>query len=970
MKLKLFSAIELLKAKSGKLPAHLVDMVNRGTAHWVTVKEGPLQGRHLLISGKRPAEGIQSAGRILAGQGIPPHVIQKITGATHAHELPHAQKENDSQGYPTIERNVQIPEHIKREVPRAGTYKIVSVGRKWIKAQPEGSGYAVDLAITPETEKLKPGEKATMMVHSHTERSKYGAKTTVYPASKESTEEASAKKQSAETDRWLGYVLDAADKGYLYDKGLAKLKELGSLDNPEVKSRIEAAKAKINLSKIHQWLGYVKDAAGEGRVYDKGVRTLKNLGIDAYPELKAKMDLSVEQGLQAQKKKETERQTRISKRHMYALDDSPPVGVPTKYRDGVVVFTSVGKTFRADEDTSSIGGPIGREGDKVAYFYYRDATPEEVKQYERSNEEKQNRAAKIDAIKTTVSNVRKQITTDGERPEKANPEGEAVFDTMNIYGGGDKFVVGDKYIWYIRNNGADGDSWAGNNVRTGGAGAIGWRIPYDKKTAEDILSAHAEYKKTVAEKSMRVYSATELLKARSVKYIRRDGAPGSYKYVYKEPSADHSHSTDGESHSAAKGAEFSPEETRAKSVVKGTVYRFNTEKTAVNVVHNAKSPSRAFRIGADRIWVTTPADGTRLERAGYEEVNTGAMRDRTQKSRNDDDGRGLISKFVDYLKNQGEYKIGDKVDEDELQRGIKVEMEHTDSRKIAKQIALDHLKESPTYYRDLSKMEANERGKRKGAKERQKSRVLSATQILLEKAAHKLAYRTEFQGLPISIENARGSVRHWYDPAKDEHGTTKMLYPYGYIRLTEAPDGDAVDCYIGPDKDSRRVFVVHQNNPRTGEYDEDKCMLGFESAQQAKRAYLAHYNDPKFFGGMSVWDVHDFVDHIKRKRKHGMLTTEKAIRMLPTEILLAKALSPAMAKMVKNGAAHWVTVKEGPLEGRGDERPSETWGKNDPLSMEWKKVNNRERQLVNELEARMKYHGSSKKILKQNPFGG
>ncbi len=76
-----------------KLSPHLKAMVRAGGAHWVTVKEGPLKGRHLLIDGPRPALGKQSRGKILAGHGIPPHVVEKITGATHAHHLEHEQSE-------------------------------------------------------------------------------------------------------------------------------------------------------------------------------------------------------------------------------------------------------------------------------------------------------------------------------------------------------------------------------------------------------------------------------------------------------------------------------------------------------------------------------------------------------------------------------------------------------------------------------------------------------------------------------------------------------------------------------------------------------------------------------------------------------------------------------------------------------------------------------------------------------------
>jgi len=51
-------------------------------------------------------------------------------------------------------------------------------------------------------------------------------------------------------------------------------------------------------------------------------------------------------------------------------------------------------------------------------------------------------------------------------------------------------------------------------------------------------------------------------------------------------------------------------------------------------------------------------------------------------------------------------KITEKdVDKKELEMGIKVEMEHTKNKAIAKRIALDHLAELPDYYSRLKKME-------------------------------------------------------------------------------------------------------------------------------------------------------------------------------------------------------------------------------------------------------------------------
>lgn len=49
-------------------------------------------------------------------------------------------------------------------------------------------------------------------------------------------------------------------------------------------------------------------------------------------------------------------------------------------------------------------------------------------------------------------------------------------------------------------------------------------------------------------------------------------------------------------------------------------------------------------------------------------------------------------------------------DKQQLEMGIKVELEHTDCKELAKEIAKDHLKEMPDYYTRLKKMEKGEDG--------------------------------------------------------------------------------------------------------------------------------------------------------------------------------------------------------------------------------------------------------------------
>lgn len=97
-------------------------------------------------------------------------------------------------------------------------------------------------------------------------------------------------------------------------------------------------------------------------------------------------------------------------------------------------------------------------------------------------------------------------------------------------------------------------------------------------------------------------------------------------------------------------------------------------------------------------------------------------------------------------------------------------------------------------------------------------------------------------GLPFTIENPKGSVRR----GTDENGKQweqVMNNTYGKIRRTEGVDGDHIDVFFGPNLHSEKVFVVDQRNVNTGEFDEHKVMLGFDSMQEAQDAYLSNYEE-------------------------------------------------------------------------------------------------------------------------------
>ena len=147
-------------------------------------------------------------------------------------------------------------------------------------------------------------------------------------------------------------------------------------------------------------------------------------------------------------------------------------------------------------------------------------------------------------------------------------------------------------------------------------------------------------------------------------------------------------------------------------------------------------------------------------------------------------------------------------------------------------------------------------------------------------------YTEHFQGIPISIENPAGSYRKWYDPHTGKKGANKMLWPYGYFQRTEAVDGDSVDCFVGPHKDAPYAYIIRQMKAPTFEhYDEDKVMLGARSPEEAKRIYLAHYDDPRYFGRMDIVPMDKLQQKLAENRQEpngGPLKWGPSVKQHPT----------------------------------------------------------------------------------------
>ena len=102
----------------------------------------------------------------------------------------------------------------------------------------------------------------------------------------------------------------------------------------------------------------------------------------------------------------------------------------------------------------------------------------------------------------------------------------------------------------------------------------------------------------------------------------------------------------------------------------------------------------------------------------------------------------------------------------------------------------------------------------------------------------------KFGGYDYTIENPKGSTRSGKDVNGKEWKVT-MHDNYGYIRGKFGKDGDHLDMFINDKADldnwNGDVFVVDQVNP-DGSFDEHKVMYGYDSMDDAEKAYLANYS--------------------------------------------------------------------------------------------------------------------------------
>ncbi len=122
------------------------------------------------------------------------------------------------------------------------------------------------------------------------------------------------------------------------------------------------------------------------------------------------------------------------------------------------------------------------------------------------------------------------------------------------------------------------------------------------------------------------------------------------------------------------------------------------------------------------------------------------------------------------------------------------------------------------------------------------------------------------QGLDVTIETPRGGERSGISPEGVPWSVTMPAH-YGYVKRSEAADGEQLDVYVGQTPNATDVYVVDQIDPATGNFDEHKAILGASSEEEAVAIYDAAFSDasgPQRRGAVTSMSVPSFRQWLKK----------------------------------------------------------------------------------------------------------
>jgi rubrerythrin len=216
--------------------------------------------------------------------------------------------------------------------------------------------------------------------------------------------------------------------------------------------------------------------------------------------------------------------------------------------------------------------------------------------------------------------------------------------------------------------------------------------------------------------------------------------------------------------------------------------------------------------------------------------------------------------------------IAAEIDAINLYEKIAEQTDNEDLRKLLLSIADEekvHIGEFESLLQEID--QAQKEDLEKGGKEAEKIENQIDLEILPEpteaqaRSGNYRKHHITVHGLDISIENPKGSTRRGKD--KDGNEWVSVLPEhYGYLRRTEGADSEHVDCYVGPHEESDKVFIIDQVDPESEQFDEHKAMIGFDTQDEAQKAYLDAFSDGRGhdrIGSITEMPVDEFKQWLK-----------------------------------------------------------------------------------------------------------
>lgn len=462
-------------------------------------------------------KGVPSQSKYRSSMESSPVAEEKSSGSGKNIQQKAAQsEENQAPAGKTEAREAAAPG--KSEVPvilppgnlKNEKIEITKRGRKWLKGKRFGKNYEIKIEINDVSRDWQAGQTVEFPAHVEVEQSKYGITTTSYPLTAEQVAQARVQAVLPDIKRWLGYVEEKAHEGHVYQNGVQKLRELGIASLPEYQKRLDAALASVKerkeaeatreASEGRTWLRVPyadKDHAKKhGARFDGDRKQWYVIGKDV-PEALEQYLPDDSGGGRPNDKRPGNGQPEQKEAGQYTISNGSGYG-GSPYKIGETIRSNrkdlpeYVTVIRASQRYYGEDGMSFGVGDDSGYVYtatVREATREEAAPIRAREEAKKARKQ----AKEMLLSIAREIRENGDRPElQGAPAGVRIDmpgNPENIHGGGEWFVIGQDRVWHVRNNGADGDDWSANNIRTGGAGAIGFAIPFDRGLAGRLVGA-------------------------------------------------------------------------------------------------------------------------------------------------------------------------------------------------------------------------------------------------------------------------------------------------------------------------------------------------------------------------------------------------------------------------------------------------------------------------------------------------